>query len=167
MRPLRRFLTRLFNSGTRRAQEERLREEIEEHIALQAAENLRAGLSPVEARRQARVKFGGVEAMKQDYRTERGLPLIESLMRDVRFALRLLRKSPGFTAVAVVTLAMAIGANAIVFSVMNALILRPLNVPQAESLYTIERASDKDTSQSYPDYLDLRDRNHSFDGLAG
>ena len=64
------------------------------------------------------------------------------------------------------TVAMAIGANSAVFSVMNGLILRPLDVPQAQSLYGIERASDKDASQSYPDYLDLRDRNQSFDGLA-
>jgi hypothetical protein len=77
-----------------------------------------------------------------------------------------LRKSPGFTIAAVLTLTMAIGANAIVFSVLNGLILRPLHVPQPESLYLIERASDKGTSQSYPDYVDLRDRNHSFDGLA-
>ena len=74
-------------------------------------------------------------------------------MRDVRFALRMLRKSPGFTAVAVVTLAMAIGANAIVFSVMNALILRPLNVPQAESLYQLMRGKDKAGNQSFPDRL--------------
>src|SRR6266481_785155 len=92
---------------------------------------------------------------------------MSGLAQDLRYALRQLRKSPGFTVAAVLTLAMAIGANAVVFSVMNGLILRPLNVPQAESLYTIERASDKDTSQSYPDYLDLRDRNHSFDGLTG
>jgi predicted permease len=89
-----------------------------------------------------------------------------SLLQDLRFTLRQLRKSPGFTITAVLTLAMAIGANAVVFSVMNGLILRPLDVPQAQSLYGIERESDKDTSQSYPDYLDLRDRNHSFDGLA-
>src|ERR1700694_1640233 len=87
-------------------------------------------------------------------------------VQDLRYALRQLRKSPGFTLAAVLTLAMAIGANAVVFSVLNGLILRPLNVPQAESLYLIERASDKDTSQSYPDYLDLGDRNHSFDSLA-
>jgi hypothetical protein len=140
-----------------------LREEIEEHIALETAENLRAGLSPIEARRQAMLKFGGVEAMKQDYRAERGLQLIENLVRDVRFALRMLRKSPGFTAVAVVTLAVAIGANAVVFGVLNALILRPLNVPQAESLWGIERGSDKAVNQSYPDYRDLRDRNRSFE----
>jgi predicted permease len=89
-----------------------------------------------------------------------------TLLQDLRFILRQLRKSPGFTIAAVLTLAMAIGANAVVFSVLNGLILRPLDVPQARSLYGIERASDKDTSQSYPDYLDLRDRNHSFDGLA-
>jgi predicted permease len=90
-----------------------------------------------------------------------------SWLQDLRYALRQLRKSPGFSVAAVLTLAMAIAANAVVFGVLNGLILRPLNVPDAQSLYTIERATDKDTSQSYPDYLDLRDRNHSFDGLAG
>src|ERR1700675_1559956 len=166
MSSLRRFFTRLVNTAARRAQDERLREEIEEHIALQTAENLRAGLSPIEARRQAMLKFGGVEAMKQDYRAERGLQFVENLVRDVRFALRMLRKSPGFTAVAVVTLAVAIGANAVVFSVLNALVLRPLNVPQEQSLSAIERASDKTGNLSYPDYLDLRDRNRSFDALT-
>jgi predicted permease len=167
MRSLRRFFNRVVNLTTRGAQDERLREEIAEHIALQTEENLRAGLSPVEARRQAMLKFGGVEAMKQDYRAERGLPFIENLMRDVRFALRLLRKSPGFTAVAVLTLALGIGANATVFSVMNALILRPLNVPEAERLYQLFRGKDKAGNQSFPDYLDLRDRNRSFDDLVG
>ena len=166
MKSLRRFFARLVNLATRRAQDERLKEEIEEHIALQTAENLRAGLSPVEARRQAMLKFGGVEAMKQDYRAERGLLFIENLVRDVRFAVRMLRKSPGFTAVAVVTLAVAIGANAVVFGILNALILRPLNVPQAQSLWGLERGSDKAVNQSYPGYLDVRDRNRSFDDLA-
>ena len=165
MKSLRRFFTRLVSFATRRTQEERLREEIEEHIALQAAENLRAGLPPVEARRQAMLKFGGVEAMKQDYRAERGLPLIEDFLQDLRFALRLLRKSPGFTAVAVATLAIAIGANAVVFGVLNALILRSLNVPQAESLFIVQHGSDVG-SHSYPDYLDLRQRNRSFDDVA-
>ncbi len=111
------------------------------------------------------LKFGGVEATKQEYRAERGLPLIENLVRDLRFAGRMLRKSPGFTAVAVVTLAMAIGANAVVFGVMDALILRPLNVPQPDSLYGTEYGVDTGF-QSYPNYIDLRDRNRSFDGLA-
>jgi ABC-type antimicrobial peptide transport system permease subunit len=85
----------------------------------------------------------------------------------LRYAFRLLRKSPGFTAVAIATLALAIGANALVFAVLNAMILRPLNVPREQSLYAIERkASFLDPSQSYPDYLDLRDRNCSFPGVA-
>jgi predicted permease len=88
------------------------------------------------------------------------------LLQDLRFVLRQLRKSSGFAIAAVLTLAMAIGANSVVFSVMNGFILRPLNVPDAQSLYTLERASDKDTAQSYPDYLDLRKRNHSFDSLV-
>jgi predicted permease len=90
---------------------------------------------------------------------------METLLQDLRFALRVLRKSPGFTVAAVLTLAMAIGANAVVFSVMNGLILRALKVPRPESLYTVERGTEKDSSESYPDYVDLRDRNRSFDGL--
>ena len=89
------------------------------------------------------------------------------LAQDLRYVLRQLRKSPGFTITAVLTLAMAIGANAVVFSVMNGLILRPLNVPNPQSLYSIERARDKDLGQSYPDYLDLGDRNRCFDNLTG
>jgi hypothetical protein len=123
-------------------------------------------MSHIEARRQAMLKFGGVEAIKQDYRAERGLPFIENLLQDLRFGLRMLRKSPGFTAVAVVTLAVAIGANAVVFGVLNAMVLRPLSVPQAQSLYGLERGSDNAVNQSYPDYLDLRDRNRSFEDLA-
>jgi hypothetical protein len=87
--------------------------------------------------------------------------------QDFRYALRQLRKSPGFAVAAVLTLAMAIGANAVVFSVMNGLILRPLNVPDAKTLYGIERAGANDLGQSYPDYRDVRDRNRSFDGIAG
>src|SRR5271166_1118136 len=167
MRSLRRFFTRLFNTTARRAQDERLREEIEEHIALQTAENLRAGLSPVEARRQAKLKFGGVEAIKEDYHAERGLLFIETFLQDLRYAVRLLRKSPGFTIVAILTLALGIGANAIVFSVMNALILHPpLHVPNPESLYGLQHGNEASSYQSYPDYLDLRDRNRTFDGLA-
>jgi predicted permease len=91
---------------------------------------------------------------------------METLLQDLRFALRMLRKSPSFTAIAVVTLAMAIGANAIVFAVLNAMILRPLDLPREQSLYGIERVGQDDPVQSYPDYLDLRDRNRSFESLA-
>ena len=102
-------------------------------------------------------------------RIARSLRLGEQMitwLQDLRYTLRQLRKSPSFTASAVLTLAMAIGANAVVFSVLNGLILRPLNVPQPESLFLLESASDKNTAQSYPDYLDFRDRNRTFDGLA-
>src|SRR3984957_16277034 len=86
---------------------------------------------------------------------------------DFRLALRQLRKSPGFAMAAVLTLALAIGANAIVFSVLNAPVLRPPKVPNPESLYMLERAFERGStpSQSYPDYVDLRDRNHSFESL--
>src|SRR5215469_12709557 len=87
-------------------------------------------------------------------------------LQDLHYALRQLRKSPGFSITAVLTLAMAIGANAVVFSVMNGLVLHPVNVPDAQSLYGIEHVGDKDMSQSYPDYLDMRERTHSFNDLA-
>jgi len=167
MKSTKRFFARLFSFATAKAQDQRLSEEIEEHIALQTDENLRAGLSPDEARRQAILKFGGREAIKEQYRSERGLLFFENLARDLRLAVRMLRKSPGFTAVAVVTLAMAIGANAVVFGVLNALILNPLHVPQADSLYGIQHGNEASSYQSYPDYLDLRDRNRSFDDIAG
>jgi predicted permease len=91
---------------------------------------------------------------------------MQTLWQDLRFGVRMVMTKPGFTAVAVLTLAMAIGANAVVFSVLNALILHPLHVPQAETLYGIQHGNEASSYQSYPDYLDLRDRNRSFDGLA-
>jgi predicted permease len=90
---------------------------------------------------------------------------IQTLIQDVRLSLRSLRKSPGFAVAAVLTLALAIGANAVVFGIMNAFILRPLNVPHAETLYGLWRIQ-ADMSESYPDYIDLRDHNHSFEDLA-
>jgi predicted permease len=92
---------------------------------------------------------------------------LDSIGQDVRFALRVLRKSPGFSLVAVLTLALAIGANAVVFGVMNGLVLRSLDVPQPDTLYGIEHANEHSMYESYPDYRDLRDRNHSFENLAG
>jgi putative ABC transport system permease protein len=170
VRTLRRFLTRLFNSATRRAQDERLREEIEEHIALQTAENLRAGLSPVEARRQAMLKFGGVEAMKQDYRAERGLPLVETLVHDVRYALRTLRKSPGFTAVAVLTIALGIGANSAIFSLINGILLKPLAYQDPDELIDLNHTA---PGVNFPDthpapflYFTYREQGRSFQSVG-
>ncbi|MHB8303804.1 MAG: ABC transporter permease [Acidobacteriaceae bacterium] len=89
-----------------------------------------------------------------------------TLLRDARYALRQLRKSPGFAITAVLTLALGVGANVVVFSVLNALVLKPLNVPHSESLYNIVRKSQGEDSQSYPDYIDYRDRNSTFSGIA-
>lgn len=167
MKFLRRFSTRFFNSAARRSQEERLREEIEEHIALQTAENVRAGLSAVEARRQAMLKFGGVEAMKEDYRAERGMLVIENLLQDVRFALRSLRRTPGLTAFVMVTLALGIGMTAATFSMVDALIFRPYPVPHPGDVLTlVSTTHDSNFGDfSYREYLDIRDKTKSYDGV--
>jgi predicted permease len=167
MKSLRRFFARLLNLGTTRAQDERLREEIEGHIALQTAENIRAGLSPVEARRQAILKFGGVEAIKQDYRTKRGLPLVENLLQDVRFAIRGLRRTPGLTAFVVVTLALGIGMTSATFSMVDALIFRPYPVPHPGNIVTLVSTT-RDTpfdDFSYREYREIRDKTTSYDGV--
>jgi predicted permease len=143
-----------------------MEEELRAHVQHRADDLQRSGLPRAEAERRARIEFGGHVRYKEESREAAGGTLVESLIQDLRFALRMLRKSPGFTAVAVVTLAVAIGANAVVFGVLNALILRPLNVPHAERLWGLERGNDKAVNQSYPDYLDLRDRNRSFEDLA-
>jgi predicted permease len=166
MKSLRRFLARITNFITRRRADDRLQEEIAGHIELQTEENIRRGMPPAEARRQALLKFGGVEAMKEEYRALRGLVFLETFLQDARYAWRMLRKSPSFSAVAVATLALGIGANAVVFGVLNGLIVHPLKLPQAQSLYGLERASDRMGFESYPNYLDLRARNRSFDDLA-
>jgi predicted permease len=141
-------------------------EELRSHIDHRADDLKRSGLNRAEAERRARIEFGGHGRFKDECNEALGGNFIETVFQDVRFSFRVLRKSPGFTIVALLTLALGIGANAVVFSVLNAFILRPLDVPQPESLYQIERGRDKTGNQSYPDYLDLRDRNRSFDGLA-
>jgi predicted permease len=143
-----------------------MEEELRSHIAHRADDLERSGVGRAEAERRARVEFGGELRFKQESHEAAGGTLIDSIIQDLRFAVRMLRKSPGFTIVTVATLALSIGANAVVFGVLNALILHPQNVPQAESLYGLQHGSDKNTMVSYPDYLDLRDRNRSFDGLA-
>ena len=128
MKTLRRFFRRLTSWATSARDEELLRAEIEEHIAMQTAENLRAGLSPIEARRQALLKFGNVEAIKEIYRDQRGLPFMETLLRDTRHALRRLRRTPAFTAAVILTLALGIGANTAIFGVIDSILIRPLAV---------------------------------------
>jgi len=143
-----------------------LSEEIRLHIEERVEQLIREGMSPKEAAQVARRAFGNRTLLEERSREVWQWPTLESMCADVRFAWRQLRRSPGFTVAAIVTLALAIGANAVVFSVMNAFILRPLNVPDPESLYALQHGDAASGYLSYPNYLDLRDRNRSFTDLA-
>ena len=143
-----------------------MEDELQSHIHHRADDLERSGLPRAEAERRARIELGGIEQVKEQVREQRIGNWLHSVVSDCRYGLRQFRKNPSFTAAAIVTLAMAIGANAVVFSVLNGLILRPLNVPNAQSLYVIGRASDKASNESYANYLDLRASNRSFDDLA-
>jgi predicted permease len=144
---------------------EDMEEELHSHIQYRADDLERSGLDRAEAERRARIEFGARERFKEECHQAMGGYFFETLMQDVRFALRILRRSPGFAFAAVVTLALAIGANAVVFGIMNGLLLRPLNVPQWNTLWGTTYGTEPGW-QSYPNYLDLRDRNRSFEDLA-
>jgi predicted permease len=159
---LRSFASTLFQRSRIDAEME---EELRSHIQHRADDLERSGLTRAEAERRARVEFGGYERYREESHDALGGQFLETLLQDLCFGLRMLRKSPGLTAIAVITLALGISANAVVFSVLNGLILRPLNVPESQRLFTIQRGKDPSPIQSYPDYLDLRDRNRSLDGV--
>ena len=161
MRAVKRFFARLLNSAIRRRDNKRLLEEMEEHLSLQTTDNLRAGLSPSEARREALLKFGSVEAIQEKYWAEGGLAFLETLLQDFRFGCRSLRKSPGFTAVAVITLALGIGANTAIFSMVDALMIRPLPVERPLDLAYLAFPRDPthlDPQFSGPEFRQLRDQ---------
>src|SRR5581483_3744642 len=137
MRMLNRLFARVRNFGFGRRGDERLREELAEHVAMLAEENVRAGMTPTEARRQALLTLGAVEAIREQYREEEGLPQLEHLLHDFRYALRQLRKSPGFTLTAVLTLALGIGATTAIFTLVQQVILQSLPVTRPDQLWRI------------------------------
>ena len=137
MRKLRAWILRLFATlhiGSTRAE---IDNELSEHIAMHTEDNLRAGLAADEARRQALIQLGGEEQVRQAYRDRATLPLLEGVLQDVRFALRQMRKSPAFTLTAVFTLALGIGANAVIYTLVDSILLRPLPYAEQERLMRV------------------------------
>ena len=184
MKSLKRFFTRLANVAARQRNDQRLKEEVEEHLALQTEEYVRAGLPPAEARRQAILKFGPVEAVREQHFAEVRLPFIETLLLDLRFAFRMLAKSTGFTAVVIVTLALGIGANTATFSFIDGILLRSLPVKDPQQLLVLSWSAHarpklaghsdygdclnltRDCSFSIPFFKSLRAHTNTFSGMA-
>jgi predicted permease len=153
----------------RRNQVERdLDAELRDHFAQEIESGIRKGLSPEEARFAAQRLFGSVSLYKEECRDARGIGLIEAVGRDLRYAFRRLRSSPGFTLAAIVTLALGIGANTTIFSLVNAIVFRPFGVQNQNELVFFNRHTSTGNvpANSYPDYKDYRDRNTVLSGLA-
>ena len=159
MKFLRRFFIRLSNFATGRRADQRLQEEIAEHLAFQTEENLRAGMSPVEARRQAVLKLGAAEAIREDHHAEQSLPFIENLFFDLRYAVRMLLRSPGFSFIAIATVALGVGATTAIYSVIDATLLHPLPYPYPSELIHVQDdlpgIGAQDVGTSIPEWRDL------------
>src|SRR6266481_3380536 len=145
--------------------------ELQTHLEMLTDENVRRGMAPEEAKRAACLRLGGLTQLKETNRELHGLPAIETLLQDTRFAFRMLRKNPGFTAVAVLTLALGIGAITAIFSVVYAVLLKPLPYAESHQLFNVFEVRPQDgitgTGWSYPNFADLREQNRIFSELAG
>jgi predicted permease len=160
---LRLFLTRLF--GLFRRHDRRLSEEIEAHLELLADDYRRRGMVPEDAKSAARRTLGNVTHVQEVYRAQWGWPAVESWLQDLRYGLRLVSRNPGFASVAIVVLALAVGANTVIFSVAHALLLKPLAVERPDEIVMVQHRGT--LGFSFPDYQDLRDRNDAFEDMAG
>jgi predicted permease len=171
MRRFRVFLTRLFGSLNQRRSEREMAAEIESHLELHIDDNVRAGMTPEQARREALLKLGGVEATKERYRDRKGLPWLAHLGQDVRYGARQLRRNPGFTIVAALSLALGIGANTAIFTLFDQVLLRLLPLKNPQELVQIQWRGERNAASiggatvSYPFYRDIRDRNQVFSGV--
>jgi predicted permease len=166
---LRAWWARATSYRTRAQRDRELAEELASHLEMHVEDNVRAGMAPDEARRQAVLKLGGVEQTKEAYRDRQRLPAVEMLAQDVRLAVRRMRLSPGFSAAAVAVLALGIGANTVMFSVVNALLLRPLPYADADRLLRaqmIDAASRQELATAAPDFYEYRAANRTFEQLA-
>jgi putative ABC transport system permease protein len=168
MKWLRTSLSRLGELFRKDRRERELAAELETHLQLHIEDNLRAGMTVAQARREAFMKLGGVEQTKENYRERRGLPALEMLVQDIRYGLRVLTKNPGFTAVAVLTLALATGAATAIFSVVYGVLLRPLPYTDSNRIMAVSEVNSTGgwSRLADPNFDDFRDQNRSFQSIA-